>query len=311
MSGIRNREFRLLKVLGVLLIYMCMLFFTVDAIDYDLSLDFLKTPEEKAQERLEKERLETEKMERKIKDNDDKNHFIASSSLPKELTQTIVSPPQNVPSIDRTKKPKPVINSIQPPLILNNGIGSELLEKVDNREQAMKNHSRNANKTSNKLNDLRKQLDIEADEEKPINNTKDSNDEEKATEKEVLVPSINRGLKPKAGKQADLENINTTGTSEESLPTIIDNKNNVKVVDGEEVIKNLQSENKRSVLEHQARLAKLKSEEERMKSIRSLTADEEKKAADVMRLRRQMEEEIKVLQQKKDKVEEEFNKRYL
>lgn len=145
----------------------------MENIDYDLELNFLKSPEQ-----LEAERLENERNNRR-------------TSSDKELPPSSVTQ-NNIPMIP-DRKSKPVSNN----MVIPTTRSSESLEIINN-------DLNKANRGLTSLSSLRKQLETGND-ARPVKNTNIENDRQQeitnTTEIEIKnkpVPVIDRTLKPKS-----------------------------------------------------------------------------------------------------------------
>jgi len=246
----------------------------VETIDYDLELSFLKNPEELAKE----QELSN-------------SHNFNIEQTSDKLEEFRV----HVPSVDRSKKPmvKPVIGELP-----NN-------TNVNNAGMKTRPSSKKLNINNTKINNLdvvRQELTDNQD-SKPA---KDTNITKQGTV-EIPKPNINRNLKPKAALQTqesdssgnELPNSEASSTASSRKGSIVSlDQISPKYVElSEEEAKKIQHDNERLILEHKARLARLKKERDEMSQLQRIKAEEMKETADLIITKKQIQQEIMQLEE--------------
>ena len=261
---------------------------SVDDIDYDLDLSFLKNPEEEARKKA--EALARDQMSN-------------INSLSAQLDKVGNKPA--IPMVNRSTKPKPNHS-------LNNLDNANAITQVSQPQETRKTEPL-PSKITNNLEDLRKMIGDEKKSNIPEKNTnivKQGTVEVSAPK----LPSVNRSLKPKPdnnsnalthqdssdsditgdgpstpGDSHTLSSSNSTTSLGESAQEPSLDKVNEKEIE----LKVMVTENKRLALEHKARMAKLQQEEDELKKLQDMKSKEAKETAELMRQKRKIEQELK------------------
>ena len=254
------------------------LFFAVDTIDYDLDLDFLKSPEQLAKE----------------KEESNQEHFMIGNFSDKYQDTNSV-----IPMVDRSNKPN------LGPSADNRNINRPTTKEVTKTEIPKINN----------LNIMRQEL-IDAQKSKPV---KETNIIKQGTVElpKPLMPS--RGLKPRVtGAEEDPESSDSEPPSSE-LSSATSSRNNSTVsldvgpprdraggVDvgpprdraggDEEENARLKHDTERLVLEHRARIAKLKTEQGEMSRLQEMKSAEIRQTAGLIAAKKKIQAEVQDLE---------------
>ena len=203
--------------------------------------------------------------------------------------------PNSVPTVNRSLKPKPETGNTA-------AVNSEVHSAANVRQKG-ENLPVVKNKTD--LAELRRALD----EGQRNTKVKDTNTTKQLVTENITddvqpkppAPVVNRSLKPAVNSEAAI-NEDVESQELEAL------KQTTAQRQGE--LQDLQAENKRLALEHTARIAKLRDEEEKIDHLREMKSKEMKETADLMRMKKKVEEEIRQLEEEKNVREREEQKRY-
>lgn len=290
---------------------------SVDAIDYDMDLDILKTPEEIAREKQLKRQQEIERLKAQ------RQQELIKQQQEEQREQELNAAKQasnSMPTVNRSLKPKPgsvgVSNSLGPRPSMNNDTNS--VTNTEQKGQVRNNVNVIRNRTD--LAEMRRTLDeSDGGDVKPKNtNIMKQAELDKVNKPPPPVPTVNRSLKPTpSGSSTEAAEAHSDGNSAVDPPPQYDDDVDPKELQElkattlrrQDELQRFQSENKSLALEHKARLTKLQAEEEKIEHLREMKSREMKETADLMRMKKKVEEEIRQLEQERNTREDEEYRR--
>ncbi len=288
----------------------------MEAIQYDVDLNFLKSPEELAREEAAKRMLEQE------------------SRIPSASGEMLPAG-GNVPVVDRTKKPKP--GQRDPNInILPNNVPAKTVEKPDIgiSTSSATNVLMPGNKKDQGISEVRISNNL-SEPDKAISASgavKDTNVRNQGKMDVPAVPSVNRNLKPNMDKMKS--NIKLEGPTSHTDPSVATSPSSAvgETTSGEqmksavakkpeelasistegqndsELSKHIQ-DNKRLILENQARLAKLNRQKAEMDKLKENKEKEIQETKDLLKMKSQVQEEIQQLEDTLQRLEQEEKRR--
>lgn len=256
----------------------------VDLINYDLSLDILKTPEQIEAERLAKEQEARQRAAELAAKNTNRDEEKDISKTVRPINAA------NIPIIDRSQKPK--------------------TSNVSNHQVPSQAPSANPIRVTNNLKDLRQIMD--EDSGKPPKNTNVT--AQQATEGVKIMPSVPaRNLKP-SGSASSISSGNSSVPSDverersETEALLAKKKQTLEELERLEILKQQETKGMANLMrarrkleeeskvkaEEEALLAKKKQIMEEIEKLENLKQQEAKGMANLMRARKKLEEESKV-----------------
>ncbi|XP_064645435.1 ubiquitin carboxyl-terminal hydrolase 8-like isoform X2 [Lineus longissimus] len=221
------------------------------------------------------------------------------------VAQIDVNTPEanKIPTVNRALKPKVGQGQSQMDALENNS-SAYIHNKVDNGFFIDNLGTKNTNEPAPSNVDIAKSL--------PKSQTMDNIDLDKFISQARSPPKVDRAVKPKLDR-TEKPTKPTLSQEAEVLAQDLKDLHRIKV-ERETELEHYKKEQERVILEHKARLAKLKDEEKKMEELEQMRHKEEKMVADLMREKRRIQEEIsatkeKYLEEERSKVEEEKRKR--
>ena len=261
--------------------------FSVDNIDYDVDMNFLKSPEEEAAEKCTREEAECcARMAEFEKDSQEEAGRRANNtnmaSRDKDMSKSVKPINTKVPVVDRSSKPNAAA-----PVSMNNAGGSSrhgqphtvsVTNNLTEKALRPKNPNKNTNVTKQGAVDI-----------PPVS--------------VASVPAINRNLKPEVTPQASEEwrsgldrgsggpgvGLERSGTESGVGP------------DPDMVGDKLRKERERELLEQRARQAHMKQVAENTDRLLSLQQQHARETAELMRKKKRIQQELKDLEEQRAK----------